>query len=258
MRFRPCIDIHNGLVRQIVGGSLCDQKNEVQINFSSDMNGADFARLYREKNLVGGHAIILNPKDSEYYEKDLEQAKSALAEYPGGLQIGGGITTENATDFLTMGASHVIVTSYVFNQGKFDEKRLNQLISEVGKEHIVLDFSCRKKDDDYYIVTNRWQTFTQEKLTSDFLKHLSTCCAEFLVHGVDAEGTCNGPETQLIQLLANACSIPITYAGGIASYEHIEMINSYGQGKLDFTVGSALDLFGGKLCFDEIVTKYSR
>ncbi len=255
MEFRPCIDIHNGKVKQIVGGSLTDEKDYAKENFVSEMGAGDYASLYKKKGLYGGHIILLNAKDSEYYEKDLQQAKEALQEWPQALQIGGGITSENAKSFLEMGASHVIVTSYVFVDGEIRYDRLDELVKQVGKEHLVLDLSCRKKEDEYYIVTDRWQKFTKQPLSRELIEKLSSYCDEFLVHAVNVEGTGTGVDEELLQLLAMESPVPITYAGGIGSMKDIETIDKIGNNKINFTVGSALDLFGGTLKFDEIIKK---
>ncbi len=252
MKFRPCIDIHNGKVKQIVGGSLADKNNAAEENFVSERGAAFYARLYRERGMSGGHIIILNPRGSEYYNADLEQAQAALAEYPGGLQIGGGITAENAASFLEKGASHVIVTSYVFRDGAVDIGRLKKLSSAVGKDRLVLDLSCRRRDGGYFIVTDRWQKFTNVMLTEAALDMLSEYCAEFLVHAVDAEGKARGVEKPLAELLGSWGKLPVTYAGGIGSYDDLDVLEKLGKNKLDFTVGSALDIFGGSLEFEKI------
>ena len=253
MEFRPCIDIHNGQVKQIVGGSLQDKGDRATENFVSSMSGADYAHLYRRNGLRGGHIILLNPKDSPYYTADVEQAKGALMAWPDSLQVGGGMTDENAGEWIAGGASHVIVTSYVFEQGEIRFDRIERLMDKVGKEHLVLDLSCRKKDDEYYIVTDRWQNFTKQPLNKELLSRLSSCCDEFLVHAVNVEGTKSGVDRELIALLAENTDIPITYAGGIGTMEDIRTIETLGKGKINFTVGSALDLFGGTLEFEKIV-----
>ena len=194
MEFRPCIDIHNGRVKQIVGGSLKDKDNQAEENFVSQMDGAFYANMYKKAGIRGGHIILLNPVTSEYYEATRAQALLALHSYPGGLQIGGGITADNAAQFIEAGASHVIVTSYVFNNGRIDYNNLEKLVDAVGKSHLVLDLSCRKKDDSYYIVTDRWQKFTDEVITEELLDELSQYCDEFLIHAVDVEGKASGLE----------------------------------------------------------------
>ena len=251
MKFRPCIDIHNGKVKQIVGGSLKDQGNQANENFVSEQDASYYAQLYKEKGITGGHVILLNKKNSEYYPETKRQALLALSTYPGGLQVGGGIDAENACEFLTAGASHVIVTSYVFKNGEIYWDNLQNLCDAVGKEHVVLDLSCRKIDEKYYIVTDRWQTFTNVELNTDILEKLSGYCDEFLVHGVDVEGKASGIEEELIKILKQA-EIPVTYAGGIGSLDDLERIREIGNGKIDFTIGSALALFGGQIPYDVI------
>lgn len=252
MKFRPCIDIHNGKVKQIVGGSLKDQGDYAVTNFASEY-GADFyAQKYKSDGIRGGHIILLNAKTSEYYEVTKEQALLALRTYPGGLQIGGGITADNAKEYIEAGASHVIVTSYVFQDGEVNWENLKNLCKAVGKEHIVIDLSCRKKDGAYYVVTNRWQTFTNVKVTHEILHQFAEYCDEFLVHGVDVEGKSSGVELGLVSLLAKWNEIPITYAGGIGSMEDLDEFRKVSMGKLDFTIGSALDLFGGSISYESV------
>ena len=195
MRFRPCIDIHNGKVKQIVGGSLKDQGDQAAENFVAEQDAAWYASLYKEKKLSGGHVILLNPAASPYYETTKAQALKALAAWPGGLQIGGGIHDENAEEFLRAGASQVIVTSFVFKDGQFKEENLNRLVHAVGKEQLVLDLSCWKKDDAYYIVTDRWQKFTDVRLTPRrFWTNSPEAARSFLIHAVDVEGKASGIE----------------------------------------------------------------
>ncbi len=253
MEFRPCIDIHNGKVKQIVGGSLKDENNHAQENFVSDRDADFFAGLYRDAGIRGGHIILLNASDSEYYEATRQQAFAALRAYPGGLQVGGGITPENAGEYLEAGASHVIVTSYVFKDGRIHFERLEKLVQAVGKEHLVLDVSCKRCGDDYYVVTDRWQKMTEEKLDVSLLQRLSGYCDEFLIHAVDVEGKADGIETDLAESLGKWSGIPITYAGGVHSYEDVELLKRMGNNRLNVTIGSALDLFGGKLEWKKIV-----
>lgn len=253
MQFRPCIDIHNGKVKQIVGSSLKDEGNKATENFVSQSDASYFATLYKKENLKGAHVIMLNAKDSEYYEDTKAQAMLAVQTYPGALQVGGGITAENAAEYIANGADKVIVTSYVFKDGEIQYDNLQKLIAAVGKEHIVLDLSCRKKEGKYYIVTDRWQKFTNVEVTHEVLDELSAYCSEFLIHAVDVEGKQQGIDTQLISYLGKWEGLPITYAGGIHTYEDIETVRNLGQGKIHVTVGSALDLFGGSLEFDKLV-----
>ena len=252
MRFRPCIDIHNGRVKQIIGSSLRDDGDSADENFVSENDGAYYASLYKNDGLNGGHIILLNPEGSEYYEADCEQAFLALGAFPGGMQIGGGINAENASRFISAGASHVIVTSYVFRDGKINMDNLEKLVKAVGKEHIVLDLSCRRRDGRYYIVTDRWQHFTDVEVTHKVLDSLSGYCDEFLVHAVDVEGKSAGIDEELAKILGEFDMIPVTYAGGIASLEDIEHFRKKTGGKVDFTIGSALDLFGGHLPYEQI------
>ena len=258
MEFRPCIDIHNGKVKQIVGGSLKDTGNFAEENFVSKQDAAFYAHMYKEAGIRGGHIILLNAKESEYYEATKAQALKALAAYPGGLQIGGGITAENAKEFLAAGASHVIVTSYVFKDGRIDYDRLKQLVAAVGKEHLVLDLSCRKRDDDYYIVTDRWQKFTEEKVTLSLLNRLKDSCDEFLIHAVDVEGKASGIETELVRMLGEWNEIPVTYAGGVGSFLDLELLKRLGQNHVNVTIGSALDLFGGPMKYEEVLKIVSK
>ncbi len=253
MEFRPCIDIHNGKVKQIVGGSLQDAGDLAQENFVSKQDAAFFARMYRDAGLKGGHIILLNSMDSEYYEETRKQALAALKAYPGGLQVGGGITPDNAGEYLDAGASHVIVTSYVFKDGVIHYDRLERMVQAVGKEHLVLDLSCRKTSDGYMIVTDRWQKMTREKVTYERMDKLSEYCDEFLIHAVDVEGKNSGIEKELAELLGNWQGKPLTYAGGVHSMEDLQLIRQLGQNRLNVTIGSALDLFGGQLKWQEVL-----
>lgn len=253
MEFRPCIDIHNGKVKQIVGGSLRDEGDRAKENFVSEQDAGFYARFYREQGLRGGHVILLNKEGSAFYEETRKQAFLALSEYPGGLQAGGGICRENAGAWLDAGASHVIVTSYVFRDGKVDWENLRKIQSETGKEHLVLDLSCRRKEDAYYIVTDRWQKFTDVELTEAVLSELSGYCAEFLVHAADAEGKAQGIEEPLVRLLGAWDGIPVTYAGGVGSFSDLRALRELGRGRLNVTVGSALDLFGGTMNYEEVM-----
>lgn len=253
MEFRPCIDIHNGKVKQIVGGSLKDQNNQAQENFVSGHDAAYYAELYKSAGVRGGHIILLNAADSEYYEATRKQAFLALRAYPKGLQVGGGITPDNAGEYLEAGASHVIVTSYVFKDGRIHFDRLEKLVQAVGRENLVLDVSCKCCGDNYYVVTDRWQKMTAEKLDIALLKRLSGYCDEFLIHAVDVEGKADGIEEKLVAMLGEWDGIPITYAGGVHSYEDVTLLKNLGRERLNVTIGSALDLFGGKLEWKKIV-----
>ncbi len=238
MRFRPCIDLHDGRVKQIVGGSLRDQGDGPVTNFVAEQPPEYFADLYWRDGLAGGHVILLGPGNTA-------AARAALARHPGNLQVGGGITAANAAEWLDAGAGQVIVTSHVFVDGELSADRLRALVAAVGRERLVLDLSCRARGGDYYVVCDRWQTFTTLRVTPATLAELARHCAEFLVHGVDVEGKQAGIEEPLVELLGEAAPIPATYAGGIATPADVDRIARLGKNRLDFTVGSALDLFGG-------------
>lgn len=252
MKFRPCIDIHNGHVVQIVGSSLRDENDSAQNNFVSEKDSAYYANLYKEHGLSGGHIIILNGKDSEYYEATKAEAIKALQTYKGGMQIGGGITDKNAEEYILAGASHIIVTSYVFSDGKICYNNLNRLNSAVGREHICLDVSCRMRNGKYYVVTDRWQKFTDVVLDENLIVSLSEYCDELLVHAVDVEGRKAGINATIAGILEKS-PIPVTYAGGISSLDDIAKIRSIGNNKIDFTIGTALNIFGGDLDLMEVI-----
>jgi phosphoribosylformimino-5-aminoimidazole carboxamide ribotide isomerase len=251
MRFRPCIDLHDGVVKQIVGASLSDTEPQgLQTNFQAEKPASWFAERYRRDNLTGGHVIQLGHGNTA-------AARSAISRWPGGMQLGGGITAENAEQWLNAGASHVIVTSWVFNEGRIHMQRLKQLTRRVGKARLVLDLSCRKRGDAYLVATDRWQTFTTEAVTYPLLDRLSDYCDEFLIHAVDVEGRCGGIETDLVSYLGRWMGLPVTYAGGISGQQDIDLIESLGNGNIDFTVGSALDIFGGiGLRYDDLARRY--
>lgn len=253
MEFRPCIDIHNGKVKQIVGGSLKDAGDQAQENFVAQQDAAFYAEFYKKDGIRGGHIILLNPESSEYYEETKRQVLLALQAYPGALQVGGGITADNACFWLEHGASHVIVTSYVFKDGKLNYDHLEKIYHAAGKEHLVLDLSCRKRDGRYFIVTDRWQKFTDLELSAEVLQKLSAYCDEFLVHAVDVEGKASGIETELAEMLGEFAEIPVTYAGGVGCFADLEKLRRCGKGRVNVTVGSALDLFGGSMKYEEVL-----
>lgn len=236
--FRPCIDLHEGRVKQIVGGTLGDDSAQLRTNFVSQHPAAWFADLYRGDGLQGGHVIQLGPGNEP-------AAREALAAYPGGLHLGGGVNADNARAWLEAGASHVIVTSYVFRDGKLDEARLQRLVDAVGKPRLVLDLSCRKRGDDYFVVTDRWQKFTELRLSEKTLARLAASCDEFLIHAADVEGLCRGIDAELVEQLGRWTPIPTTYAGGASSLADLELVTRLGAGRIDLTIGSALDIFGG-------------
>ncbi|MES2605645.1 MAG: phosphoribosylformimino-5-aminoimidazole carboxamide ribotide isomerase [Pseudomonadota bacterium] len=248
MRFRPCIDLHHGKVVQIVGGSLNEQDTaSLQTNFTSSNTPAYFAQLYRDADLRGGHVIALG-KGNE------DAALSALRAWPGGMQYGGGVTPDNAKVYLDAGASHVIVTSYVFADGRIDSDRLSSLVTVVGKKRLVLDLSCRSRNGRFFVVTDRWQKFTEEEVNAELLQRLSRSCDEFLVHGVDVEGLRQGIQEELISLLGEHSPCPVTYAGGVHQLSDLDDVKQLGNGRVDLTIGSALDIFGGAVKFAEVVT----
>lgn len=253
MEFRPCIDIHNGSVKQIVGGSLKDQGDQARENFVAVQDAVFFARLYQEYRIKNGHVILLNPVTSPYYRKTKQQALAALRAYPGGLQAGGGITPDNAGEFLDAGASHVIVTSYVFQNGSIQYERLRELVQKVGRRNLVLDLSVRKKDGHYYIVTDRWQKYTNVELTERTMEELSSYCDEFLVHAVDVEGRASGIEEPVVKLLGDWGKMPVTYAGGVHDFQDLERLKILGKNRVHVTIGSALELFGGPMRLEDVL-----
>lgn len=245
--FRPCIDLHEGKVKQIVGGTLNDQGTGLKTNFESKYTAAYYAELYRRSALAGGHVIKLGPGNDV-------AAKEALSAYPGGLQVGGGISRENAVDWLRNGASHVIVTSWLFDQqGSFLPERLEALVKEIGKEHLVLDLSCRSDGEGWFVAMNRWQTRTDLILSASVLRELAGFCDEFLIHAADVEGKCAGIDERLVSFLGMHTSIPVTYAGGASSFDDLQLVQRLSNGKVDLTIGSALDIFGGKVAFEDCV-----
>ena len=253
MQFRPCIDIHNGRVKQIVGSSI---GGSLQENFVSEKNATYYALLYKKNQIKGGHMILLNAPDDPYYTVTKMEAMDALALYPGGLQVGGGISADNAAEFIQAGASHVIVTSYVFQDGKINYDNLERLVDAVGRNHIVLDLSAKKYPEGYVIMTDRWQVKSDIVINVALLEELSAYCDEFLIHSVDVEGKNRGIEQNLVKTLSDYRGIPVTYAGGISTYEDMKVLRKIGNNRINMTVGSALDLFGGKLEFKKIVAEY--
>lgn len=234
-------------MKQIVGGSLTDDERTLRTNFESDRPAEWYAALYHSDQLVGGHVIMLGSGNEA-------AARSALSAYPGGLQIGGGITAANAPGWLDAGASHVIVTSWVFREGRLDQERLNTLVKAVGPQRLVLDLSCRRREGRWWVVTDRWQKFTELSLNREVLRQLARQCAEFLVHAADVEGLCQGIDLELVELLGQDSPIPTTYAGGARSLADLETVTSISEGRVDLTIGSALDIFGGsRVRYDDCV-----
>ena len=246
--FRPCIDLHQGKVKQIVGGSLRDDGAGPTENFVSDRPAEWFAQTFRDDVLTGGHLIKLG------LGNDLA-AREALAAYPGGLQIGGGIHAGNAAEWLMAGASHVIVTSALFDaSGQFLEDTLRSLVREIGKDKLVIDLSCRRTADGWTVAMNRWQTLTELTVDHATLDRLAPYCDEFLIHAADVEGLCRGIDAGLVEVLGSWGKSPVTYAGGAASMADLLLVEQAGRGAVDVTVGSALDLFGGEgLIYKDLV-----
>jgi phosphoribosylformimino-5-aminoimidazole carboxamide ribotide isomerase len=234
-------------VKQIVGGSLSDSGSGLRTNFVSKRPAKWFAELYRKDDLRGGHVIMLGPGNEA-------AAREALAAWPGGLQVGGGISAENARAWLDAGASHVIITSWVFRQGQLDWERLRELISKIGKGRLVLDLSCRKQDGKYFVVSDRWQKFTDLEVNRQTLETLAEYCDEFLIHAADVEGLCQGIDAELVKDLGEWTPIPTTYAGGAKSIDDLKLVSQLGQGRVHLTIGSALDIFGGsEIRYEEAV-----
>ncbi|MFN8486539.1 MAG: phosphoribosylformimino-5-aminoimidazole carboxamide ribotide isomerase [Caldilineaceae bacterium] len=251
MRFRPCIDLRDGRVVQIVGGTLREDRQNVVTNFETEQSPALFAQMYQADGLIGGHVIALGSGNQE-------AALAALAAFPGGMQMGGGITPANAKLYLDAGASHVIVTSYVFRNGQVDTERLQELLGVVGKARLVLDLSCRKRGEAYWVVTDRWQQFTEVSIQAATLARLADHCAEFLVHGVDVEGRRMGIETALVEMLGAWSPLPVTYAGGAKALGDLDLVKTLGQGRVDLSIGSALDIFGGAVPYRDVVAWQKR
>lgn len=247
LNFRPCIDLHQGKVKQIVGETLNERNENVIENFVSTYDSTYYASMFKKDRLTGGHVIMLG-------DGNQEAAVQALKEYPQGLQIGGGITAENASFYLEQGASHVIVTSYIFHNGELDEERLQKIVQEVGKDRLVIDLSCKKKDDKWFVVTNKWTQFSNFEITQSSIKEMEKYCDEFLIHAVDVEGKRSGIQEDLVKQLADWVSIPTTYAGGARSIDDLEAFYRITNGKLDITIGSSLDIFGGDLSYRDVIT----
>ena len=248
MEFRPCIDLHDGKVKQIVGSSLKDS-GEATTNFVSEHGAGYFADLYFNDGLRDGHVIMLG-KGNEV------AAKEALSRHPGNLQLGGGVTPDNAKEWLDAGAGKIIVTSWLFSDGELDMERVKFISQCVSPERLVLDLSCLKAEDGrYHVACNRWQTVCQAVVDADSLGRLASFCAEYLVHAVSVEGKRGGIDQFLVEKLAKWSPIPVTYAGGIRNLEDVRLLHQAGEGRVNFTVGSALDIFGGNLPYAELVKK---
>lgn len=247
MQFRPCIDLHEGKVKQIVGSTLGHADKAVVENFISEHSPSYFAKMFQRDKLTGGHVIMLGSGNEA-------AALEALQAYPNGLQVGGGITANNARKYIDAGASHVIVTSYIFHDGQLDLERLQALTDAVGKQHIVIDLSCRSKDGKWFVVTDKWTKFSDFEVNAASIQMIENYCDELLIHAVDVEGKRSGMQEQLVQDLANWTSIPTTYAGGVRSLDDLKKFEHIGQGKLHVTIGSALSIFGGDLPYEHVVS----
>lgn len=236
--FRPCIDLHQGKVKQIVGGTLTDSGEGLRTNFVSTHDAAWFADLYRSDGLRGGHIIMLGSGNEA-------EAKAALKAFPGGMQVGGGLDDANSLPYLEAGASHVIITSWLFPGGEFSPDRLKRISAVVGRERLVVDLSCRRRDDGWFVAVNRWQTITRERISEELLASMGDHCAEFLIHAADVEGRQQGMDWELVDLLSRIAPLPVTYAGGSRDVSDLERLETASRGRLDLSIGSALDLFGG-------------
>ncbi|KAH8890766.1 phosphoribosylformimino-5-aminoimidazole carboxamide ribotide isomerase [Thozetella sp. PMI_491] len=240
-RFRPCIDLHAGQVKQIVGGTLDSATSELKTNFVSSQPPAHFARLYRDNDLTGAHVIMLGPGNQD-------AAREALSAWPAGLQVGGGISDQNARQWIEAGAEKIIITSYLFPEGRFSQDRLDAVLASLGgdKSKLVIDLSCRRRgDDSWFVAMNKWQTITDMEVNEESIKRLEPYCSEFLIHAADNEGLQKGVDEKLVQRLAEWCTIPVTYAGGGRNLEDLEAVKRLSNGRVDLTIGSALDCFGG-------------
>ncbi|MGN7476745.1 phosphoribosylformimino-5-aminoimidazole carboxamide ribotide isomerase [Solibacillus silvestris] len=246
MEFRPCIDLHEGKVKQIVGSTLGYENKKVVENFTSEHDASYYASLFQQQKLTGGHVIMLGPGNEE-------AAIRALQAYPNGLQIGGGITAENAQKYIDAGASHVIVTSYIFYDGQLDMERLQLLVEKVGKEKLVLDLSCRKYNGKWYVVTDKWTKFSDFEVNAQSIKDIEAYCDELLIHAVDVEGKRSGMQEELVRDLAEWTTIPTTYAGGVRSLDDLKKFEAITNSRLHVTIGSALSIFGGELDFQTVV-----
>ena len=247
-KFRPCIDLHEGKVKQIVGESLRDQGPGPIENFVASEPPAWFAECFRNDELTGGHVIMLGPGNEA-------AAREALGAWPGGMQLGGGIDVRNAAEWIDAGASHIIVTSWLFdNEGVFQVDRLKELAAEVGIERVVLDLSARRVEEGWRVAMNRWQTPTDLLVTAEVLDRIAPYCAEFLIHAADVEGKCEGVDVELVSLLGSWNGSPVTYAGGVGGLNDLRIVEEASGGRVDVTVGSSLDLFGGQgIAYQEMV-----
>ncbi|KAG9232242.1 phosphoribosylformimino-5-aminoimidazole carboxamide ribotide isomeras-like protein [Amylocarpus encephaloides] len=239
-KFRPCIDLHSGQVKQIVGGTLTTTSADLKTNYVSRLPASHFAKMYQDHGLTGAHVIMLGPGNEEV-------AKEALAEWKGGLQVGGGITDKNARQWIEWGAERVIITSFLFPSGKFSQEHLESVLASLDgdKGKLVIDLSCRKKEDTWFVAMNKWQTITDMEVNEASIKSLEPYCSEFLIHAADNEGLQKGIDEELVGKLSEWCSIPVTYAGGGRNLQDLDHVKTLSGGRVDLTIGSALDIFGG-------------
>ncbi|KAJ2971576.1 hypothetical protein NUW58_g9377 [Xylaria curta] len=204
-------------------------------------------------------------------------AREALAAWPRHLQVGGGINDKNAALWIENGASKVIITSFLFPDGKFSQERLDAVLTALGgdKNKLVIDLSCRRQDDDrWFVAMDKWQTITDMEITQgefnifrfsmyhladeavceESIRSLEPYCSEFLIHAADNEGLQKGVDERLVEKLAAWCAIPVTYAGGGRNLDDLELVKRLSHGRVDLTIGSALDCFGGSgVKFDDCV-----
>ncbi len=247
MNFRPCIDVFKGKVVQLIGTSLFGGEEKTIVkHFESEYSPAYYAELFKQDNLKGGHILSLGSGNNDVVIE-------ALKAFNGGMKYGGSVTPENAHVYLDAGATHVIVNSYVFDNGEINLPNLKSLVKSIGKDKLVLDMSCRKKNGDYYIVTNLWEKFTNVILDQKSLQDISKYCDEIIVHGVDSEGRKQGLESDLVRILAQHTPIKTVYAGGISSIADLTMIKALGNEKIDPCIGTALSIYGGNLSYYEVL-----
>jgi phosphoribosylformimino-5-aminoimidazole carboxamide ribotide isomerase len=236
--FRPCIDLHDGQVKQIVGGSLSDSGAGLKTNFVSPHPPEHFATMYRRDGLIGGHVIKLGHGNDA-------AAKAAISAWPDGFHVGGGIDLDNAQPWIEGGASKIIVTSWLFPDGEFSQTRLASLTQRVSRNRLVVDLSCRRRADQWLVATNRWQTVTSFAISETNLVTLAAYCSEFLIHAADVEGLCTGIDEELVTALGRWSPLPCTYAGGGKHIDDLLLVDRLSGGRVDLTFGSALDIFGG-------------
>ena len=255
-RFRPCIDLHAGQVKQIVGGTLsAATPAKLLTNHVSEHKPAHFAQLYRQHDLIGAHVIMLGRG-----EDNTNAAREALAAWPGAMQVGGGIDETNAGEWIAAGADKIIVTSALFPEAKFSQIKLDAILAALGgrTEKLVVDLSCRRQQTDdgpkWVVATNKWQTLADTEVNAGSIHQLESYCSEFLIHAADVEGLQRGIDEELVTRLGRWCSIPVTYAGGGRALEDLDRVRDLSGGKVDLTIGSALDIFGGSAVrFDDCV-----